>query len=107
MQGDVSSPPCGGRSGGGVPIEKRQGRHPHPSPPPGRGTFRPSCCGRAWPTDVLVRSEIDVPVVSLELHELEVTEPRTDFNEEVVAAEARARAGHVGDIGPARALYRR
>jgi DNA/RNA-binding domain of Phe-tRNA-synthetase-like protein len=56
---------------------------------------------------VLIRSEVDVPVVSLELHELEVTEPRTDFNEEVVAAEARARAGHVGDIGPARALYRR
>src|SRR2546429_5654592 len=56
---------------------------------------------------MLVANELDVPVTALELHELEVTGPRTDLNEEVVAAEAAARAGHVGDTAPARALYRR
>jgi DNA/RNA-binding domain of Phe-tRNA-synthetase-like protein len=56
---------------------------------------------------VLVANELDVPVTALELHELEVTEPRTDFNPEVVAAEAAARAGNVADTAPARTLYRR
>jgi DNA/RNA-binding domain of Phe-tRNA-synthetase-like protein len=45
--------------------------------------------------------------VTLELHELEVSEPRADFDAEVAAAEAAARAGGVGDTAPARALYRR
>jgi DNA/RNA-binding domain of Phe-tRNA-synthetase-like protein len=56
---------------------------------------------------VLVASEIEVPVRALELHELEVTEPRTDFNPEVVAAEAAVRSGRAGDLEPARAPYRR
>jgi DNA/RNA-binding domain of Phe-tRNA-synthetase-like protein len=56
---------------------------------------------------VLVASEIEAPFQALELHELEVTEPRRDFNPEVVAAEAAARAGRAGDTEPARALYRR
>ena len=56
---------------------------------------------------MLVANELDVPIMALELHELEVVEPRTDFNPEVVAAEAAARAGHVGDTRPARTLYRR
>lgn len=54
-----------------------------------------------------VAAEIDLPVVALELHELEVTEPRIDFDPEVVAAEAWARNGRVHNTGPARALYRR
>ncbi len=54
-----------------------------------------------------VGAAIEAPVQALELHELEVTEPRTDFNPEVVAAEAAARAGRAGDTTPARALYRR
>jgi DNA/RNA-binding domain of Phe-tRNA-synthetase-like protein len=56
---------------------------------------------------VLVASEIDAAFCALELHELEVTDPRTDFNPVVVAAEAAARAGRAGDTEPARALYRR
>ncbi len=47
------------------------------------------------------------PVTPLELHELEVTPPRPDFDPEVAAAEADARAGRVAGPGPARALYRR
>jgi DNA/RNA-binding domain of Phe-tRNA-synthetase-like protein len=56
---------------------------------------------------VQVEAEIEAPVQALELHELEVTDPRTDFNPEVVAAEAAARAGRAGDPAAARALYRR
>lgn len=54
-----------------------------------------------------VRSELDVEVIALELHELEVTEPREDFELEVARAMQAARSGEVGDIGRARALYRR
>lgn len=50
---------------------------------------------------------VDLEVVALEVHELEVTPPRPDFDQEVVAAERDARAGRVGQPGPARALYRR
>jgi DNA/RNA-binding domain of Phe-tRNA-synthetase-like protein len=53
-----------------------------------------------------VRSELDIEVVTLELHELEVTEPRDDFELEVARATQTARSAGV-DIGPARALYRR
>jgi len=54
-----------------------------------------------------VATTIDAEVVALELHELEVTGPRSDFHEEVAVAERDARAGRVADPGPARALYRR
>jgi DNA/RNA-binding domain of Phe-tRNA-synthetase-like protein len=54
-----------------------------------------------------VRSELDIEVVTLELHELEVTEPREDFELEVKRATQTVRNGEVGDPAPARALYRR
>lgn len=54
-----------------------------------------------------VRSELDIEVVTLELHELEVTEPREDFELEVKRATQGVRTGEVGDLAPARALYRR
>ncbi len=54
-----------------------------------------------------VRSELDIEFVALELHELEVTEPRDDFELEVARATQAARTGDVGDLGRARALYRR
>jgi len=44
---------------------------------------------------------------ALELHELEVTEPREDFELEVKRAMQAVRTGEVGDPAPARALYRR
>jgi DNA/RNA-binding domain of Phe-tRNA-synthetase-like protein len=53
-----------------------------------------------------VRSELDIEVVALELHELEVTEPRDDFELEVARAMQAARSGDVGEMGRARALYR-
>ena len=54
-----------------------------------------------------VRSDLDVEFVALELHELEVTEPREDFELEVKRATQAARAGTTGDPARARALYRR
>ena len=54
-----------------------------------------------------VRRELDIEVIALELHELEVTEPRDDFELEVARAMSAVRSGEVGDIGRARALYRR
>ena len=54
-----------------------------------------------------VRSELDIETVTLELHELEVTEPRDDFELEVKRTTQAARTGKVGDPAPARALYRR
>jgi DNA/RNA-binding domain of Phe-tRNA-synthetase-like protein len=54
-----------------------------------------------------VRCELDVEVLALELYELEVTEPRDDFELEVARAMQAARTGEVGDTGRARALYRR
>jgi DNA/RNA-binding domain of Phe-tRNA-synthetase-like protein len=54
-----------------------------------------------------VESQLDVEIACLHVHELEVTEPRADFDGEVEAAEAAARAGRIGGTGPARALYRR
>jgi DNA/RNA-binding domain of Phe-tRNA-synthetase-like protein len=56
---------------------------------------------------VHVAAEIDVPIAALQLHELEVREPRADFDAEVARAEAAVRAGRVADPAPARALYRR
>jgi DNA/RNA-binding domain of Phe-tRNA-synthetase-like protein len=55
-----------------------------------------------------VRSELEqFDYTVLELHELEVTEPRLDYTEEVAAGVAAARAGKIGSSAPARALYRR
>jgi DNA/RNA-binding domain of Phe-tRNA-synthetase-like protein len=54
-----------------------------------------------------VRSELGIEVVTLELHELEVTEPREDFELEVKRATQAVRNGEVEDLAPARALYRR
>ena len=54
-----------------------------------------------------VEADLGIEVAVLHLHELEVTEPRPDFDAEIATAEAAARAGQIGDVGPARALYRR
>jgi DNA/RNA-binding domain of Phe-tRNA-synthetase-like protein len=54
-----------------------------------------------------VQDQLGIDVTALELHELEVTAPRPDFDEEVVRTEAAARAGRVGDPARARELYRR
>jgi len=54
-----------------------------------------------------IRRELDIEVIALELHELEVTEPRDDFELEVARAMSAVRSGEVGDVGRARALYRR
>jgi DNA/RNA-binding domain of Phe-tRNA-synthetase-like protein len=54
-----------------------------------------------------VRSEIELEPVALELYELEVTEPREDFELEVARTMQAARAGEVGPVSRARELYRR
>jgi DNA/RNA-binding domain of Phe-tRNA-synthetase-like protein len=54
-----------------------------------------------------VSSALDIEFVALELYELEVTEPRDDFELEVARATQAARTGAVGDVARARALYRR
>jgi DNA/RNA-binding domain of Phe-tRNA-synthetase-like protein len=54
-----------------------------------------------------VRCELDIDVLALELYEMEVTEPRDDFELEVARTVSAARSGAVGDMGRARALYRR
>jgi DNA/RNA-binding domain of Phe-tRNA-synthetase-like protein len=54
-----------------------------------------------------VRDELDIEPVTLELYELEVTEPREDFELEVARALQAARSGEVGQVGRARELYRR
>jgi DNA/RNA-binding domain of Phe-tRNA-synthetase-like protein len=54
-----------------------------------------------------VRDELGLESVTLELYELEVTEPREDFELEVARALQAARSGEVGQLGRARELYRR
>ena len=54
-----------------------------------------------------VRCEIDVDAVTLDLYELEVTEPRDDFELEVARAMQAVRSGAVGPAARARDLYRR
>jgi DNA/RNA-binding domain of Phe-tRNA-synthetase-like protein len=54
-----------------------------------------------------VRCEIDIELITLELYELEVTEPRDDFELEVARATSAARSGTVRPVAPVRALYRR
>lgn len=53
-----------------------------------------------------VRVDLPIEVTALDLHELEVIDPRPDFDREVEAAVAAAVAGTTGDPAPARALYR-
>jgi DNA/RNA-binding domain of Phe-tRNA-synthetase-like protein len=52
-------------------------------------------------------SVVDAEYTALELYELEVTEPREDFELEVARTIQAARSGTVGDAKRARALYRR
>jgi DNA/RNA-binding domain of Phe-tRNA-synthetase-like protein len=54
-----------------------------------------------------VRTELDIELVALDLYELEVTEPRDDFELEVARATQAARSGETGVVARARALYRR
>jgi DNA/RNA-binding domain of Phe-tRNA-synthetase-like protein len=54
-----------------------------------------------------VRDELDIEPVTFELYELEVTEPREDFELEVARALQAARSGEVGKLDRARQLYRR
>ena len=54
-----------------------------------------------------VRCEIDVEPITLELYELEVSEPRDDFELEVARTMQAVRSGSVAQAGRARELYRR
>ncbi|HEV2033093.1 MAG TPA: phenylalanine--tRNA ligase beta subunit-related protein [Candidatus Dormibacteraeota bacterium] len=54
-----------------------------------------------------VRNELEIELVALDLYELEVTEPREDFELEVARATQAARSGETGGVARARALYRR
>ena len=53
-----------------------------------------------------VRNELDIELVALELYELEVTEPREDFELEVARATQSAKSDGAGATAPARALYK-
>ena len=54
-----------------------------------------------------LRCDLDIELVTLDLYELEVMEPREDFALEVKRATQSVRSGGIGDVRPARALYRR
>lgn len=54
-----------------------------------------------------IQNELDIELVALELDELEVTEPREDFELEVARTTQAARSGETGSPAPARALFRR
>ena len=54
-----------------------------------------------------IQNQLDIELVTLELDELEVTEPREDFELEVARATQAARSGETGSAAPARALFRR
>lgn len=54
-----------------------------------------------------VKNELDIELVALELYELEVTEPREDFELEVARATQAARTLEAAAGSPARALYKR
>jgi DNA/RNA-binding domain of Phe-tRNA-synthetase-like protein len=54
-----------------------------------------------------VQNELDIELVALELDELEVTEPREDFELEVARTTQAARSGETGSPALARALFRR
>src|SRR6266850_623987 len=72
-----------------------------------RGDLLPGVLRPAGISVLTVRNELDIELVTLELHELEVTEPREDFELEVARAGQAVRSGEVGPVAPARALYRR
>ena len=52
-----------------------------------------------------VRCDIHIEPITLELYELEVTEPREDFELEVARTLQAARSGEVGPVSRARELY--
>lgn len=54
-----------------------------------------------------VWTDLDLEFTALEIHELEITEPREDFELEVARATQAARSGAVADGARARALYRK
>jgi DNA/RNA-binding domain of Phe-tRNA-synthetase-like protein len=54
-----------------------------------------------------LRDELDIEAVAFELYELEVTEPRDDFELEVARALQAARSMGRLEVGRARELYRR
>ncbi len=54
-----------------------------------------------------VWTDLGIEFTALELDEVEVTEPRDDFELEIARATQAARSGAVGDPARARALYRR
>jgi DNA/RNA-binding domain of Phe-tRNA-synthetase-like protein len=54
-----------------------------------------------------VTTDLDLGFTAIELHELEVSEPRVDFQTEITTVVAAVRAGQVGDPASARRLYRR
>src|SRR5579885_307893 len=53
-----------------------------------------------------VWTDLDLEFTAFEIHELEITERREDFELEVARAMQAARSGAVGDAARARALYR-
>jgi DNA/RNA-binding domain of Phe-tRNA-synthetase-like protein len=53
-----------------------------------------------------VLTGLEIEYTALEIEELEVTEPRDDFELEIARATQAARSGTVGDPARARALYR-
>jgi len=55
---------------------------------------------------MLLTNQLGILIVALDVYELEISEPRADFDQEVAAVEAWARDGHMPDIAPARELYR-
>lgn len=54
-----------------------------------------------------VLTDLDIEFSALEVHELEITEPREDFELEVARTTQAVRSGGVGDPARARALYRK
>lgn len=72
-----------------------------------RGNLLPRFLRAAGRTLLTVRSELDIELVTFELHELEVMEPREDFELEVKRTAQAVKTGDVADPAPARALYRR
>jgi DNA/RNA-binding domain of Phe-tRNA-synthetase-like protein len=54
-----------------------------------------------------VLTDLDLEFAALEVHELEVTEPREDFELEIARAMQAVRSGAVADTARARALFRR
>jgi len=48
-----------------------------------------------------VHSDLDVEFIALELYELEVTEPREDFELEIARATQAVRTGTIGDVSRA------